>query len=204
MYLRSLNLLSALNLGLFEQSHKLLFFTSSIIAVLVIMGSPYGMAANKKSNAIVLSEDQLVKKLTHDLLAMSDNIVSIRPGRIRDSRRHDFQLIWAPTIIIKKGLGEAKQVDLAKNIAEYMVAFQGGVPDKQFNKKPSAGGILFFIEGMGWHPTLARVAYKFESHKPPLIYVIAEFRYRDGKQRIRCCKKKQKIGRIIDTGFIRQ
>jgi len=142
------------------------------------------------------TENELVSRMVNEVLALDENIISVRASRIKEPSLPKFQIQWMPTLTLKKGVPIEVQENIARKISGYVVDFQQGVRSKNVR-----GGIIAFFEGKGWYPEIKVIKYKIKS-RPVGIEVWTYLRRKEKGQENSCCDDGSKIGIIKGNNFI--
>jgi hypothetical protein len=179
-----------------------------------LLGCSVSLAAPAQESA----DDQealLVARVVREMRALDPAIQAVRPGRVHERARTGFELLWSPSLTLKPGTSLARQKQVARKAAAYVVELQGGVPID------THGGILCFLEGDGWYPEIGTVAYRhiregfredyarpmreqLQRVPPTAIEVRLDLRQKDAQGRPKgvCCDEGEMIGTIVDKRFV--
>ncbi|OVE80989.1 hypothetical protein BVY03_04845 [bacterium K02(2017)] len=146
------------------------------------------------STTVLAGEEQQTVKLMQDLMGLNDNIVDVRPSRMKQFVEGKAVIQWMPTIVLKKKMDFSEQINLANKVAAYMYKFQ-----KKSGVKAVDGGIMAFFNGMKWIPKIGNLSYKLIGSKWPKIEVWVNYQKELKKGRAKCCDGGKKIG-VVKKG----
>lgn len=166
----------------------------TVVLVCVVLMICVGRANAGKPKAPGQSGSAVESDLVIGVMSLDPAVIAVRPARTEGGSQPGMKIQWSPAITLKKNTSPAQQLNIAQNVAAYVVEFQGGVLTQDV-----LGGMLVFIEGeAGWTPIYGQVGYKIENGK---IAVWADKNIIDGNN-VSCCDDGVMIGTVSGAKMV--